>query len=100
MTMPPEMPTAVFTAPWQAQIFALVVALEKRGLFPWALFQAELTAAIAAAPVEQQGPDDYYRHWLHAAEHLLANIDQVRDTDLATRVQTLKAAPTVHHHHP
>jgi nitrile hydratase accessory protein len=100
MTKLPGMPTTVFTAPWQAQIFALVVALERRGLFPWADFQAALTAAIAAAPIAEQGPDFYYRHWLQAAEQLLANIDQIRDVDLATRVQALRATTPVHHHHP
>lgn len=100
--MLPAMPSSAFAAPWQAQIFALVVALEKRGLFPWRDFQAQLTAAIAAAPAAQQGPDFYYRHWLHAAEQLLAGLGQLDHDTLAARTRSLKAAAPAHpdHHHP
>jgi len=36
----------VFQEPWEAQAFALVVALNERGVFTW----AEWTEAVAAAP--------------------------------------------------
>lgn len=92
-----------FSAPWQAQIFALVVTLEARGLFPWSAFQAALTAAIAAAPAEQQTPEFYYRHWLNAAEHLLRDLGQCDAADLTSRIQALRAVAPAHthdHHHP
>ena len=69
----------VFTEPWQAQAFALVVALHQRGVFTWSEWAAALSAEIKEhAPNHEAGDhgttDDgshYYEHWLEALEHLL-----------------------------
>ena len=53
----------VFSEPWEAQAFALVVSLNERGLFTW----SEWTEAVAAAPEE-----GYYERWLATLERLLA----------------------------
>jgi nitrile hydratase accessory protein len=66
--LPADHGSPVFAAPWQAQIFAMVVALHERGVFPWAQFQSQLIAAINQAPLDEQGPEFYYRQWLQAAE--------------------------------
>ena len=63
----------VFTAPWQAQAFAMTLALHERGLFAWTEWAAALTEAIRRA---QAGGDPdlgntYYHHWLDALETLL-----------------------------
>src|SRR3954468_16448877 len=56
----------VFAAPWEAQAFAMTVALNARGLFTWKEWATTLAEEIKRA----QGagdPDDgstYYRHWL------------------------------------
>ena len=55
-----------FDEPWQAQTFALVVALNERGVFTW----SEWTEAVAAAPEE-----GYYERWLATLERLLAERD-------------------------
>ena len=58
-----------FNAPWEAQAFALVVALCERGLFTW----PEWTEALAAAVQSQRADDDgsaYYSYWLQALEQL------------------------------
>ncbi|MBM3560258.1 MAG: nitrile hydratase accessory protein [Alphaproteobacteria bacterium] len=60
----------VFSEPWQAQAFAMVVELHARGRFTWGEWAAALAAEIAAA-----GPGDttnYWRHWLAALETLVA----------------------------
>lgn len=60
----------VFSAPWQAQAFALTVALHDRGVFTW----PEWAAAISAEIAEHGATDDgsrYYEFWLEALEHLL-----------------------------
>jgi nitrile hydratase accessory protein len=60
----------VFAAPWQAQAFALAVALHARGVFTWPEWAAALSAEIRA----HGGDDDggrYYEFWLHALEDLL-----------------------------
>ena len=68
----------VFAEPWQASIFALVVALHDRGLFSWSEWNGELVRVIAASDAAGPGGDpdhDGARHpedWVAALEHLLA----------------------------
>lgn len=63
----------VFTAPWQAQAFALTLALHERGMFTWPQWAQALHAAIARA--QARGDADtghtYYHHWLDALHSLL-----------------------------
>jgi nitrile hydratase accessory protein len=60
----------VFKAPWQAQAFALALALHERGAFTWPEWAAALTAAIrrAQAAGDPDTGDTYYQHWLDALE--------------------------------
>lgn len=74
----PELPRdeegPVFRAPWEAQAFALALALHERGLFTWKEWAAALADEIKRAQ-EQGDPDrgdTYYRHWLAAVERLVA----------------------------
>jgi nitrile hydratase accessory protein len=64
----------VFCAPWEAQAFAMAVALHLRGLFTWPEWAATLGAEIIRA--QQAGDPDtgdtYYRHWLAALERIVA----------------------------
>lgn len=63
----------VFRAPWEAQAFALVLALHERGLFSWTEWAAALTDAIrqAQARGDPDLGDTYYHHWLDALEALV-----------------------------
>jgi nitrile hydratase accessory protein len=54
----------VFSAPWQAQAFALALALHERGAFTWPEWAAALTAAIRRA--QAAGDPDHRRHLLPA----------------------------------
>lgn len=60
----------VFAEPWQAQAFALTVALHARGVFTWAEWAAELSKQVARPGAAQDG-SDYYQHWLATLEALL-----------------------------
>lgn len=60
----------VFAEPWQAQAFALAVALNERGLFTWSEWAAELSRQVASPDAAQDG-SDYYQHWLAALEALI-----------------------------
>ncbi len=63
----------VFAAPWEAQAFAMTLALHERGAFTWGEWAQALAAAIRAAGA-QGDPDDgstYYVHWLSALERLV-----------------------------
>src|SRR5215467_1195362 len=68
----PEGP--VFREPWEAQAFAMVVALHERGLFTWSEWTAVLGDEIKRAQVK--GDCDigeiYYLHWLAALERIVA----------------------------
>lgn len=73
----PDMPcdetaAPVFRAPWEAQAFAMAVALHKQGLFTWPEWAAVLTAEIKAAQAagDPDTGETYYRHWLNALERL------------------------------
>lgn len=62
----------VFSAPWQAQAFALVVSLQEQGIFSPEEWAEELGASIQRAR-EQGDPDlgnTYYEHWLSALEKI------------------------------
>ena len=65
----------VFGAPWQAQAFALAVALHERGLFTWDEWAATLGDEIkrAQARGDPDTGETYYLHWLAALERLVAD---------------------------
>jgi nitrile hydratase accessory protein len=58
-----------FAEPWQANAFALVVALQQSGTINWTEWAATLSAVVKAHP-DADG-DDYYHLWLEALETLL-----------------------------
>lgn len=64
----------VFAAPWQAQAFAMAVALHQRGLFTWVEWADALAAQISAAQAAGDADlgDSYYDHWLTTLETLVA----------------------------
>ena len=63
----------VFSAPWQAQAFALAVKLSDQGHFTWKEWARALADELRGA--EERGePDDgtrYYHHWVAALERLV-----------------------------
>ncbi len=64
----------VFREPWEAQAFAMALALHERGVFTWAEWAETLGAQIKRAQAEGD-PDTgetYYRHWLATLETLVA----------------------------
>jgi nitrile hydratase accessory protein len=64
----------VFREPWEAQAFALAVALHERGVFSWREWATALSVEIKRA--QSAGDPDtgetYYLHWLAALEKLVA----------------------------
>jgi nitrile hydratase accessory protein len=77
----------VFSAPWEAQAFAMTLALHERGLFSWKEWAATLSAAIrdAQAAGDPDTGESYYRHWLVALERIVQGKGLVSDTMLAAR---------------
>ncbi len=65
----------VFGAPWEAQAFAMTMALHAHGCFTWPEWTATLAAEIQRAQAAGY-PDTgatYYHHWLAALERLVAD---------------------------
>ena len=65
----------VFREPWEAQAFAMALALHARGLFSWTEWAAALAAEIkrAQAAGDADTGETYYRHWLATLERLIAD---------------------------
>ena len=73
-SIPRDTDGLVFREPWEAQAFAMALALHGRGLFTWNEWAAALADEIKIA---QAGGDPdtgttYYRHWLATLEKLVA----------------------------
>ena len=79
----------VFKEPWQAQAFAIALALHERGVFTWKEWAATLSDEIkrAQAAGDPDTGETYYLHWLATLERLVAEkgvasretLDQYRD---------------------
>ena len=76
-SLPRDEGGAVFREPWEAQAFAMTLALYRRGLFTWPEWAATLAAEIrrAQAAGDPDTGDTYYHHWLAALERLVAEKD-------------------------
>ena len=69
---PPSLDDPVFAEPWQAEAFALTVALHDRDLFSWSEWAQALSAEVKHPGAASDG-HDYYEHWLAALEKLLSS---------------------------
>lgn len=86
-TKPPGINEPVFAEPWQAEAFAMTVALHERGLFSWDEWAAALSTEVKAPGAVADG-SDYYDCWLRALEKVLA----MKGVAAATDVDDLAAA--------
>ena len=70
--MPRDAEGPVFAAPWQAQAFAMTLALHERGAFTWKEWAAALAEVIGEvrARGEADTGERYYEHWLTALERI------------------------------
>lgn len=63
----------VFREPWEAQSFAMALALHRVGLFEWRDWAAMLAEQIARAQSagDPDGGETYYRHWQATLERMV-----------------------------
>jgi nitrile hydratase accessory protein len=73
-SIPRDADGPVFREPWEAQAFALALALHERGVFSWDEWAAALGAEIkrAQAAGDPDRGETYYLQWLAALEKLVA----------------------------
>jgi nitrile hydratase accessory protein len=78
---------AVFREPWQAEAFAMTLALHQAKLFTWPEWASALAREIAAASADPDihPGDRYYFHWLAALETLVVEKGAASGELLATR---------------
>ena len=72
--LPQDAAGPVFREPWEAQAFAMTLALHERGLFSWKEWAEALALEIkrAQAAGDPDTGETYYQHWLAALEQLVA----------------------------
>ena len=84
----------VFEAPWEAQAFAMTLALHQRGEFSWKEWAQTLAEVIGE--VRQRNESDtgerYYYHWLTALERIATRKGLVTDALLLARRQQWEEA--------
>ncbi len=75
----------MFREPWEAQSFAMVMALYERGVFTWPEWAAVLGAEIARAQAagDPDRGDTYYYQWQSALERIVAEKGLTDATALA-----------------
>ena len=73
-SIPRDADGPVFREPWEAQAFAMTLALHARGLFTWPEWAATLGEEIKRAQAlgDPDTGETYYRHWLNALERIVA----------------------------
>jgi nitrile hydratase accessory protein len=98
--LPPGIDEPVFSEPWQAEAFALTVALHENGLFSWGEWAEALSAEVKRSDAAPDG-HDYYEHWLAALEKLLAAKGVAAPSDVdATAAAWERAAHATPHGKP
>ena len=89
---------AVFRAPWEAKVFALVVSLNQHGHFSWTEWAATISDEIErdkSRPVETP----YYELWLAAAERIIDAKGLCAADDMARMKDAIRAEQQHAHDH-
>jgi nitrile hydratase accessory protein len=91
VAIPQQGRVLLFDATWEANAFALALALHESKVFEWDAFRDRLIVEIADA--EAQGrASSYYERWLAALERLLVGQGLMSSAELDTRTALLAAA--------
>ena len=80
-------PEAPFDEPWQAQLFALTVALNEAGHFTWSDW-----AAVFGPRVQSAHAEAYWQIWSDALIHLIEGRGIAEAAEVAHLAEAWKAA--------
>jgi nitrile hydratase accessory protein len=91
----------VFDAPWQAEAFAVTVALNEAGHLAWPEWAEYLSQALREAGLDNgepltpmhssEGNEAYYRAWLVALERVVRDRNWVGPLQLGARREAIRA---------
>ena len=105
---PSDQQGPVFTTPWEASAFAIVVKLFEAGHFTWPEWVECLSKEIAKAEAEHlpgdhdhDAPDagsEYYHHWFAALERMIVEKNIMVKAVIDERHQYLRDNPVPHDH--
>lgn len=105
--LPRDADGPVFREPWQAEAFALAVALNARGVFSWTRWAAALAEELArtdtapAGGARAAGPGDaYFVCWLAALERMVGEAALAAPDEIRSRAQAIEKARAQDHDHP
>ena len=101
--LPCDVEGPVFREPWEAQAFAMAVAVHEQGLFTWPEWAAALSTEIRAAQAggDPDTGETYYKHWLRALEQLVIAKGAVTEQGLSHLQKAwARAAKATPHGHP
>lgn len=97
----PAPPDRVFDEPWQAEAFAVTVALNEAGHLVWTEWAQYLSTALREAGLDDQAPltpehsregnEAYYRAWLVALERVVRDRQWVGPLQLGARREAIRA---------
>jgi nitrile hydratase accessory protein len=93
----------IFNEAWEAEAFAIVVALHEAKLFTWSEWTATLGREIAAASEsgDRDADGSYYLHWLAALERIVVDKGAASRAALASRKEAwARAAESTPHGRP
>jgi nitrile hydratase accessory protein len=88
----------LFQTPWQARVFALIVALVKEGHFFWTEFQSRLAVAIAEMEKGAENLDPhlvegrYFECWLRAVEETLEHQGFITKAEIGHTIDDLRVS--------
>jgi nitrile hydratase accessory protein len=91
LALPADETVPVFTAPWEASAFAMVLALYRAGRFEWREWVELLSAEIASAEPDPTGAL-YYERWTRALEKLVAKIGLLTPDVIGARSEAWRSA--------
>lgn len=80
-----QQPKPRFEEPWHADVFALTVLLNEKGLFSWGEWTTRFGQSLAEHRLDHalNGGSDYFLAWIDALEGLLMSKDLAAGEDLA-----------------
>ena len=84
----------IFNAPWEAQAFALVLALHKAGQFSWSEWTKYLSEEIKLAQKtgDLEFGNTYYQYWLRALEKIILAKALTTNTDIMHKTEQWRLA--------
>lgn len=81
----------VFSEPWEAQAFSMVIGLYEKGMFTWNEW-ADVLSTVIADDTARNGCKSYYELWLQALELITKQQSLLSEAEISKREKAWQAA--------